>query len=110
VWRDSRALFAAALVVGLAAAWGWGAHGGDRVAGRLPRAAAQTENPLPLDPDQQLVTGRCVICHSLEMIAQQRQTRDEWTVILDRMISYGMPMGPGDRERILAYLARYLGQ
>jgi hypothetical protein len=26
------------------------------------------------------------------------------------MISYGMPMLPGDRERILAYLARHLGQ
>jgi len=57
-----------------------------------------------------MVTGRCIICHSLEMIAQQRQTRAEWTVIVDRMISYGMPVGPGDKERILAYLTKHLGQ
>ena len=56
------------------------------------------------------MTGRCIICHSLETIAQQRQTREEWAVILDRMITYGMPMLPGDREIILNYLARYLGQ
>jgi hypothetical protein len=56
------------------------------------------------------VTGRCVICHSLEMIAQQRQTREEWTLIVDRMITYGMPMEPGDRERMLTYLVKHLGQ
>ena len=44
------------------------------------------------------------------MIAQQRQTREEWTAIVDRMITYGMPVQPGERERILTYLAKYLGQ
>ena len=57
-----------------------------------------------------MVTGRCIICHSLEMIAQQRQSREEWTVIVDRMITYGMPMEPGDRERMLTYLVKHLGQ
>ena len=110
MWRDRRAPSAVALLLGLAVGWGVGGDGPGRVAVRLAGVAAQPGNPLPRDPDQQLVTGRCVICHSLEMIAQQRQTRGEWTVILDRMISYGMPMLPGDRERILAYLARHLGQ
>jgi hypothetical protein len=108
VWRSRLAALAAGLALGLL-----GGGSGDGVRGSVggrARASAQPGNPLPADPDQQLVTGRCVICHSLEMIAQQRQTRDEWTAILDRMISYGMPMLPGDRERILAYLARHLGQ
>jgi hypothetical protein len=96
---------AAALALGVMI--GGGSRDGTR--GAAP-ASAQPGNPLPPDPDQQLVIGRCVICHSLEMIAQQRQTRAEWAVILDRMISYGMPAAPGDRERILAYLAKHLGQ
>jgi hypothetical protein len=108
VWRNRQGTFALALVVGVFVGGGVDGAGGGAVS--PPGVAAQAGNPLPPDPDQQLVTGRCVICHSLEMIAQQRQTRDEWTVILDRMISYGMPMLPGDRERILAYLARHLGQ
>jgi hypothetical protein len=110
VWRDRRGASAVALILGLVAGWGTSGDGAGRVAARPSGVAAQPGNPLPRDPDQLLVTGRCVICHSLEMIAQQRQTRDEWTVILDRMISYGMPMLPGDRERILTYLARHLGQ
>ena len=87
------------------------AVGGDWVIARaMDDAAEQVVNPLPPDERQQLVTGRCIICHSLETIAQQRQTRDEWAVILDRMVAYGMPMLPGDRELILEYLATRLGQ
>ena len=87
-----------------------GGGGGWVAAQTRGNAAESVVNPLPPDERQQLVTGRCIICHSLETIAQQRQTREEWAVILDRMITYGMPMLPGDREIILEYLATRLGQ
>jgi hypothetical protein len=112
MWRRQLgiSLSMTALVVAIALGGGgsWSAVTGGRVG--PPGVSAQDANPLPRDRDQQMVTGRCVICHSLEMIAQQRQTREEWAVIVDRMITYGMPVQPGERERILAYLAKYLGQ
>jgi len=87
------------------------AAGGGWVTARATSDSAErVVNPLPAHEHQQLVTGRCIICHSLETIAQQRQTRDQWTLIVDRMITYGMPMLPGDRELILEYLATRLGQ
>jgi len=106
--RLAQSVTALSLGVALGWSWSWPAA----TAGRLgpPGVWAQDANPLPRDRDQQMVTGRCIICHSLEMIAQQRQTRDEWAVIVDRMITYGMPVQPGERERILTYLAKYLGQ
>jgi len=104
MWRSPLARLVTALALGVGAGWAWSEGGAPHP------LAAQVVNPLPQDPDQQFVTGRCVICHSLEMIAQQRQTREEWTVIVDRMITYGMPMGPGDRERMLTYLVKHLGQ
>ena len=104
MWRSPLARLVTALALGVGAGWAWSGGGAPHP------LAAQVVNPLPQDPDQQFVTGRCVICHSLEMIAQQRQTRAEWAVIVDRMISYGMPMQPGDREQILTYLAKHLGQ
>ena len=106
MWRSRLSRVLTALLFGVTVGWGWSTGG----RGGLPRLSAQAANPLPRDRDQQMVTDRCIICHSLEMIAQQRQTRDEWAVIVDRMISYGMPVQPGDRERILAYLAKHLGQ
>ena len=106
--RFSRAL--AALVFGFTLGWGWSWN--ERTGGTAgpPSLSAQAANPLPQDRDQQMVSGRCIICHSLEVIAQQRQTRAEWEAIVDRMISYGVPVGPGDRERIVAYLTKHLGQ
>ena len=104
MWRSPLARLVTALALGVGAGWAWSLGGAPHP------LAAQVVNPLPQDPDQQFVTGRCVICHSLEMIAQQRQTREEWTVIVDRMITYGMPMEPGDRERMLTYLVKHLGQ
>jgi hypothetical protein len=104
MWRSPLARLVTALALGIGAGWAWSGGGAPHP------LAAQVVNPLPQDPDQQFVTGRCVICHSLEMIAQQRQTREEWTVIVDRMITYGMPMEPGDRERMLTYLVKHLGQ
>lgn len=105
--RSGAARSLTALIFGVALGWGWD---GPSSALRPDAVSAQEANPLPRDPDQQLVTGRCIICHSLEMIAQQRQTRDEWAVIVDRMITYGMPVQPGERDRLLVYLAKYLGQ
>ena len=81
MWRSPLARLVTALALGVGAGWAWSGGGAPHP------LAAQVVNPLPQDPDQQFVTGRCVICHSLEMIAQQRQSREEWTVIVDRMIT-----------------------
>ena len=114
MWHSRVPRGLAALILGVIVGWGggWDWSGSESTGGRVgpPRLSAQTDNPLPRDRDRQMVTGRCIICHSLEMITQQRQTRAEWAVIVDRMISYGMPVQPGDRERILTYLAKHLGQ
>ncbi len=110
MWRSRFSPALAALIFGVSLGWGWSWAGSPGGGADPPTLSAQVDNPLPRDRDRQLVTGRCIICHSLEMIAQQRQTRAEWAVIVDRMISYGMPVQPGDREQILTYLAKHLGQ
>ena len=110
MWRSRLARSVTALVLGVALGWGWSGKVATGGRGGPPGVSAQDANPLPRDRDQQMVTGRCIICHSLEMIAQQRQTREEWAVIVDRMVTYGMPVQPDERERILSYLAKYLGQ
>ncbi len=61
-----------ALVLGIALGWGWSWSAGTGARAGPPGVWAQDATPLPRDRDQQMVTGRCIICHSLEMIAQQR--------------------------------------
>lgn len=93
----SRALLGAALALGAALGWA------------LPRPAAQV-GPLPAGRDVMLVVGRCIPCHSLELTAQQRQDRAGWLVIVDRMISYGAPIPPEEKDAILEYLVTHFGR
>ena len=65
--------------------------------------------PLPAGRHVDVVAARCVICHGLELVAQQRQDRAGWEVIVNRMDTYGVPIPPEDKTVILDYLAARLG-
>ena len=95
MWRSPAPLLAGAFF--FAIVMGWAAS----------RLAAQG-NPLPPGKNMEMVVGRCIICHSLEIVAQQRQDRAGWEAIVDRMISYGAPIPPEDRPLIVEYLTTHL--
>jgi hypothetical protein len=71
-------------------------------AGALPASAQE----IPRTPGWELVM-RCVMCHSVEIAVQQRLGPQGWSETLDRMIEYGAPIPPTDREQLLAYLLRH---
>jgi hypothetical protein len=75
---------------------------------RAARPAAQG-TVLPAGRHVELVLGRCVVCHSVDIVAQQRLSRSEWEAIVDRMIAHGAPIAPEEREPILEYLVTHLG-
>ena len=64
--------------------------------------------PLPAGWHVDVVAGRCIICHSLELVAQQRQSRAGWQTIVDRMDTYGVTIPPEDKKVILDYLSEQL--
>lgn len=70
----------------------------------------QAASPLPPGKDVDLVIGRCIICHDLALVSQQRQDRQGWTEIVDRMITWGAPITPDERRVIIEYLLRHLGR
>jgi cytochrome c2 len=90
MWRSLPLAAALALVAGAAVIF------------PAPHAAAQGA-PIPQTPGWELVM-RCVICHSVEVAVQQRFGPKGWSDTLDRMIKYGAPIPPEDKERLLAYL------
>src|SRR5262245_42856994 len=92
MWR-STAVAALALVAGAAAA-----------PARRPLSAQ--EMPIPQTPGWELVM-RCVICHSVEVAVQQRLGPQGWSDTLDRMIRYGAPIPPDDKQRLMTYLLRH---
>lgn len=70
-----------------------------------------TDDPnagLPTTDGVDLVAGYCGSCHSLQIVTQQRLTKNRWDRLLDWMVEkQGMAPPPADdRAIILAYLAR----
>jgi Quinohemoprotein amine dehydrogenase A, alpha subunit, haem binding len=77
------------------------------LAGGGAPAGTAAQPLLPPTPGWELVQSRCVICHSLEIATQQRLGPEGWAENVDRMIRYGAPIPPADRQAILEYLLRH---
>jgi hypothetical protein len=95
-WPEIRVMVAGLLAIGLIAGW-------------TGRYLAAQGSPLPAGKHVELVIGRCIICHSLEVVSQQRQDRAGWEAIVDRMMVYGAPIAPDEKDPILEYLVTHFG-
>lgn len=51
------------------------------------------------------VTQNCMICHSAELIESQRLTPKQWAAEVEKMVGWGSPLPPEQRESVTAYLA-----
>jgi len=52
----------------------------------------------------QLMVNRCGICHSTDLVTQQRLDRSRWTATVDKMIRWGAGLSPDERDSLVAYL------
>jgi cytochrome c2 len=92
MWRSALLVAALALAAGTAT---------------VPRARVSAQEvPIPQTFGWELVM-RCVICHSVEIAVQQRLGPQGWSETLDRMIKYGAPISPDDKDTLMAYLLRH---
>lgn len=53
----------------------------------------------------QLVVTRCGICHSTDLVMQQRLDRPHWTATVDKMIRWGALLSSEERTVLVNYLA-----
>jgi len=67
------------------------------------RAAAQDA---PHDQEAvQLMANRCGICHSTDLVTQQRLDRSRWMATVDKMVRWGAGLSPEERDILVKYLA-----
>ncbi len=63
---------------------------------------------LPQGAGEVLVRQQCGICHDIDLVVQQRLSREGWAGVLDDMTLFGAPFDAGQRQVILRYLATHL--
>ena len=80
----------------------------DAVAVHVGTAVPQRAMDPPAAPggDSALLTSRCLSCHDVELIAQQRLDAAGWGREVNKMIGWGAPVTGGERERLIAELVR----
>jgi hypothetical protein len=51
----------------------------------------------------------CLSCHEMDVIEQQRLTREQWDREIDKMVRWGAPVRPQDRPAFAEFLVRHFG-
>ena len=98
--------------VAIVATFLWGVSivaGGERIATPLTAAELQTSRELPAGQGADTVRARCISCHGIELIVQQRLTREGWLREVEKMTSWGAVIAPADQDALLDYLATSFG-
>jgi mono/diheme cytochrome c family protein len=56
-----------------------------------------------------IAVSACFSCHTEEMLAQQRLTREKWTAEVKKMMGWGANLDPGDFDPLVTWLAESYG-
>ena len=62
----------------------------------------------PVDREQEskrLLNARCAVCHSIDLIVQQRLTREQWIATLNKMTHWGAQVSSVEQTQLADYLA-----
>src|SRR5207247_7965768 len=65
---------------------------------------SQSPSPPAVAVPDVVVRARCVSCHAVDLIQQQRLGRAGWERELDKMIRWGAVVSDADRALLLEYL------
>lgn len=52
-----------------------------------------------------LLHARCAVCHSTDLVAQQRLAREQWTAIVNKMAHWGAQVSASEQQLLVDYLA-----
>ena len=74
------------------------------------RAQSGAGDPdLPAGAMKVKATDACTQCHESRIILQQRLSKAAWTKEVDKMVKWGAPVDPQDRDALIEYLSSNFG-
>jgi competence protein ComEA len=61
---------------------------------------------LPPGEGQDIVQHQCSGCHALKVVTSKRASRQQWSTLVDQMVSRGADVADDDIETVVQYLAK----
>jgi hypothetical protein len=97
-------------LVGIAVVMSLGAACVSRNKSPLPSTVTAVQAGPSIDRQASaLLESRCAVCHSTDLIAQQRLNRARWHATLQKMTSWGAQLSTAEQELLLNYLTTRQG-
>lgn len=62
------------------------------------------EAAFALELGRRTFEGNCLMCHSSSMVEGLRLTPEQWAAEVDKMIGWGSPVPPEEKDRLVAFL------
>ena len=80
------------------------------ILGAVVVTTAQEEEPAIVDPAlvrraATLILARCAVCHTTDLISQQRLPEDRWTATVEKMVHWGAELSKEEAALVVQYLA-----
>jgi cytochrome c oxidase cbb3-type subunit 3 len=77
--------------------------------GLVAITAAQEADPASLGPDQArragtLILARCAVCHTTDLISQQRLPEDRWIATVEKMVHWSAALSREETALVLQFL------
>jgi competence ComEA-like helix-hairpin-helix protein len=70
---------------------------------------AANEQGLPAGKGQEIVQQNCAGCHVLKVVTSKRASKQQWSTLVDQMISRGAEVPDEEIETVVDYLAKNFG-
>ncbi|MGA9981406.1 MAG: helix-hairpin-helix domain-containing protein [Candidatus Sulfotelmatobacter sp.] len=70
---------------------------------------ASDKNALPPGEGRAIVQQKCVSCHVLKVVTGKKASRQQWSTIVDQMITRGADVSDDDIDTLLDYLVKNFG-
>jgi cytochrome c oxidase cbb3-type subunit 3 len=80
------------------------------ILGLVAVTAAQEDEHATIDPvlarrAGTLMLARCTVCHTTDLISQQRLPKERWTATVEKMVRWGADLSQEDAALLVQYLA-----
>ncbi|MBI4463349.1 MAG: hypothetical protein HY647_01475 [Acidobacteria bacterium] len=60
---------------------------------------------LPEAEGKSILLRSCQQCHGLETITEKTGSKEDWSEIINRMVSYGVELSPAEQGKLAEYLS-----
>ena len=71
--------------------------------------AASSPATLPPGKGKAIVQRTCVSCHALKVVTTKRATKEQWSAVINLMLSKGADLDDDEVDVVVDYLAKNFG-